>query len=232
MPARLSFEGKRNAEPPEYTQAKSLVSPQNYENDIAKTTEPHVTNPTPAAVPAPEPISKSPTTDKPLGFREIANIQSHAERIATYNNTRVYWANNDHGLNDWLDSSMAQNPDLATQPLAQQIPVSYPTTSRHRATGSLSLFGKHHAPSSSKVYEQQSPTAATSSTAAFEASPGGHGGRSASFQMQATKGQMQAKGKDLLHKAEVFSGKGMTGAKGLFAKGKSRFRGGSDKVDK
>jgi hypothetical protein len=41
---------------------------------------------------------------------------------------------------------------------------------------------------------------------------------------------MQAKGKDLLHTAGLLSGKGMTGAKGLFAKGKSRFK--SDKVDK
>jgi len=39
-----------------------------------------------------------------------------------------------------------------------------------------------------------------------------------------------AKGKDLLHTAGALGGKGMTGAKGLFAKGKSRFK--SDKVDK
>jgi hypothetical protein len=42
--------------------------------------------------------------------------------------------------------------------------------------------------------------------------------------------QMQAKGKDLLHTAGVLSGKGMTSAKGLFAKGKSRFN--RDKVEK
>jgi hypothetical protein len=41
---------------------------------------------------------------------------------------------------------------------------------------------------------------------------------------------MQAKGKDLLHTAGVLSGKGMTSAKGLFAKGKSRFN--RDKVEK
>ncbi|KAF1958940.1 hypothetical protein CC80DRAFT_490707, partial [Byssothecium circinans] len=39
---------------------------------------------------------------------------------------------------------------------------------------------------------------------------------------------MPFKGKDLLHTAGVLSGKGMTGAKGLFAKGKSRFK--SDKA--
>jgi hypothetical protein len=48
---------------------------------------------------------------------------------------------------------------------------------------------------------------------------------------------MQTKGKDLLHKAELLGGKGlgkgMTSAKGLFAKGKSRFgkSGNGDKVD-
>jgi hypothetical protein len=41
---------------------------------------------------------------------------------------------------------------------------------------------------------------------------------------------MQLKGKDLLHTANVLGGKGMTSAKGLFAKGKSRF--GREKVDK
>jgi hypothetical protein len=45
---------------------------------------------------------------------------------------------------------------------------------------------------------------------------------------------MGSKGKDLLHSAELLGGKGMKGAKGLFAKGKSRFgkSGSGDKVDK
>jgi hypothetical protein len=41
---------------------------------------------------------------------------------------------------------------------------------------------------------------------------------------------LEAKGKDLLHTANVLSGKGLTSAKGLFAKGKSRF--GREKVEK
>ena len=50
---------------------------------------------------------------------------------------------------------------------------------------------------------------------------------------KSTSHQMQAKGKDLLHSAGVLGGKATIGAKGLFAKGKSRFRGsgGADKVD-
>lgn len=64
-----------------------------------------------------------------------------------------------------------------------------------------------------------SPTAGPSRT--FLSRSGSH-----SIQTQ----QMQAKGKDLLHTAGVLSGKGMTSAKGLFAKGKSRFN--RDKVEK
>jgi hypothetical protein len=39
------------------------------------------------------------------------------------------------------------------------------------------------------------------------------------------------KGKELLHSAGIFGGKANNAAKGFFAKGKSKFRGGSDKVD-
>jgi hypothetical protein len=43
---------------------------------------------------------------------------------------------------------------------------------------------------------------------------------------------VQAKGKDLLHSAGVLGGKGMSGAKGLFAKGKSKLKEArGDKVD-
>jgi len=66
------------------------------------------------------------------------------------------------------------------------------------------------------------PVGATSPSTAAPSSSG-FGGRIANQ-------QMQLKGKDLLHTANVLSGKGMTSAKGLFAKGKSRF--GREKVDK
>lgn len=48
-----------------------------------------------------------------------------------------------------------------------------------------------------------------------------------------SKGQVQAKSKELLHTAGVFGGKASKAGKGLFAMGKSRFRGGGagDKVD-
>lgn len=170
---------------------------------------------------------KSPTTDKPLGAREIATISSTAERIATYNSTREHWATADHGLHDWLASTLQSNPDLATQTYpVQRMPTG---SARHRHTGSLAILGKlggtSHNEQSTEQFNttgSQVPASATSPTAGRPAGPG-FGGRVASQ-------QMQLKGEKLLHTANVLSGKGMTSAKGLFAKGKSRF--GRDKVDK
>lgn len=165
----------------------------------------------------------SPMSDKPLGFKDILQIKSPGDRISSYNKTREYWAHADHGLGDWISTALSTNPDLATRSYPQPRPtLNTSGTMRHRPTGSISLFGKHHGAGSVQAESagastSQTPTTPTSGTA-FQGS-----GRSASH-------QMQAKGKDLLHTAGMLSGKGMTGAKGLFAKGKSRFK--SDKVDK
>jgi hypothetical protein len=169
--------------------------------------------------------ARSPTTDKPLGAREIATLSSTSERIATYNQTREYWATTDHGLGDWLTSTIEANPELATQSFPTHAPPS--SSIRHRHTGSLALFGKlgassSHDPSTEQHNSVPVPASATSPTTGAP-SGSGFGGRIANQ-------QMQLKGKDLLHTANVLSGKGMTSAKGLFAKGKSRF--GRDKVDK
>ncbi|KAF2192574.1 hypothetical protein K469DRAFT_314160 [Zopfia rhizophila CBS 207.26] len=229
MPPRLSAETSPVHQEPQTSQEASTTPQQPQEPKEATQTIF-----TPAPAPGHESVTKSPTTDKPLEFRDIVNLKSTSERIATYNRTRDYWANADHGLNDWIASAIAANPELASQ----QPPHPHPqkassTTSRHKHTGSLSLFGKHHGLSGSQsqstpYYEQynsaasQVPTTPASSAANAHGHPqwsasGGAGGRSASH-------QMQAKGKDLLHTAGVLGGKGMTSAKGLFAKGKSRFR--------
>jgi len=171
--------------------------------------------------------TRSPTTDKPLGAREIATISSTSERIATYNQTRDHWATTDHGLGDWLTSTIQGNPELAIQTFpVQRVPTG---SARHRHTGSLALLGKlggssHHDPSTEQFNAAgaQVPAGATSPTASRPSGPG-FGGRVASQ-------QLKTQGKDLLHTANVLSGKGMTSAKGLFAKGKSRF--GREKVEK
>ena len=186
------------------------------------------TSPTQVTEPStvPEPAAKSPTTDKPLAAREIATICSTSERIVTYNKTRDVWAATDHGLDNWLACTLEANPDLMTQTFTLPRPAS--GTVRHKQTGSLSILGKLGGSSSQPNQGGESPhpagaQAPASSTSPTTAAPAssGFGGRVAS---------QQAKGKDLLHTAGVLGGKGVTSAKGLFAKGKSRF--GRDKVDK
>ncbi|KAI8937776.1 hypothetical protein NX059_005475 [Plenodomus lindquistii] len=166
-----------------------------------------------------EPSVLSPT-DKPLGAREIATISSTKERIATYNTTREHWATVDHGLQSWLGSTLQSNPELSTPSFpVQRVPTA---SARHRHTGSLALLGKFsgtsHQEASPEQYNSagaQVPAGSTSPTAARPSGPG-FGGRVASQ-------NMQMKGEKLLHTANVLGGKGMTSAKGLFAKGKSRF---------
>ncbi|KAF2867290.1 hypothetical protein BDV95DRAFT_189124 [Massariosphaeria phaeospora] len=236
MPPRLSAEAslppqQSDVSPEEATTSHGHTGQQDGEvTPVAETT--HGVSFTQGSLP------KSPTSDKDklLGFRDIVTITSSSERIATYNKTRDQWASTDHGLNDWISSAVTSNPELATHPVSQPRPQVAASSLRHRPTGSLSLFGKHSAPSAQQAttgpyYEQYNSAAAqvpTTPTASGAPPPGSN---TSSFGGRSTSHQMQTKGKDLLHTAGLLSGKGMTGAKGLFAKGKSRFKGG-DKVDK
>jgi hypothetical protein len=227
MPPRLSREVSPTPDQARSSQDMVALDPSALDHDPAKglPSNPAISAPLhglqePAAISAT--ATASPTSDKPLGFKDILQIKSPAERINSYDKTRDYWAHADHGLVDWVSSAFEKNPDLATQSYQQPRPVLNTSgTLRHRPTGSISLFGKHHgsnaSPAEAFSNSSQTPTTPTSAPM-FQGS-----GRSASH-------QMQAKGKDLLHTAGLLSGKGMTGAKGLFAKGKSRFK--SDKVDK
>jgi hypothetical protein len=246
--------------PPRLSATTSLVSQQSgaIPEDASVSREPHVYQQPTITAPAAAPETESPITqdhalkspssplDKPKGFREIVTMKSPSERIATYNQTREYWAKADHGLNDWIASAVAANPQLESTNVLQHRPtIAATATSRHKATASLSIFGKKEGSSNSQppaapYHEHSAANAPFNPTSTGGAVPteirpqsfgaGPAGGRSASH-------QMQNKGKDLLHKAELLGGKGlgkgMTSAKGLFAKGKSRFgKGGNgDKVD-
>jgi hypothetical protein len=174
---------------------------------------------------------RSPLTDKPLGFRDIVNIKSTSERVASYKQTRDYWAHADHGLGDWLASVVTTNPELASQPTLHSRSATNTTMkSHHKPTTSLSLFTKlstndQPGSSASPAAGTPLPSSGPPELRRQGSTSGGFGGRIASS-------QMQAKGKDLLLSANKLGGKGMTSAKGLFAKGKSRFKsGGGDKVD-
>jgi hypothetical protein len=177
-----------------------------------------------------EPLATSPTSGKPLGAREIATINSAAERIATYNQTREHWATHDHGLEGWLTSAIDANPDLATQ--TAHIQRTSTGTVRHKHTASLSLLGKLGGSSTYQLPgpEQNSSTAAQAPVGGNSPISGAPSSSATAFDRRVASRQLEAKGKDLLHTANVLSGKGLTSAKGLFAKGKSRF--GREKVEK
>ncbi|KLJ13841.1 hypothetical protein EMPG_11223 [Blastomyces silverae] len=168
---------------------------------------------------------------KLLGFRQIMAIEKPDEKIKTFERTRKQFADMDTGLSSWINATTSSNPEHAD--LARRNGLLPPgTTFAHRPSpsrnkfpkltslGNLSLQTSHH---------EASPT--TPPTTA-----GGHTRHASTANQFSTKintQQVQAKGKDLLHSAGVLGGKAGGAAKGLFAKGRSKFRNSTstDKVD-
>jgi hypothetical protein len=233
LPPRLSADFNAPASTSQ-DDTKALQKELNLVQQELDQTAPNPAHSASASVPAPEPAAyvppqepaptspTSPTSGKPLGAREIATINSPAERIATYNQTRQHWATHDHGLEGWLSSALEANPDLTSQMPSVRRPST--GTVRHKHTASLSLLGKF---GGSNVQQPISPEQQQSSSTQ---APVGEGSPTTAFDRKVASRQLEAKGKDLLHTANVLSGKGLTSAKGLFAKGKSRF--GREKVEK
>ncbi|KIW07796.1 uncharacterized protein PV09_01720 [Verruconis gallopava] len=161
---------------------------------------------------------------RPPSFREILAIKSTPVRVAKYNETRLQFATMDTGLEHWLKRMAATNPEFRNvQTTVYRPAVSSMTTStnspsgaRHKTTTSLT-----------KVFSSQGDRF------------GGPSDSPQEYRTSASPSDRTAaaalKGKDLLNKAGALGGKGvskgMKEAKGLFAKGKSRFRGsGSEKA--
>ena len=159
-------------------------------------------------------------------FREITSIPQPAQRIAAFNNARDVYANTDSGLDGWIKNvAETGHPDNAetiqrngiapTDPNATHRPIpSQGKFPKLPSLGNISLPSRHHDGSG----------------------PGhGHTRQSSGVQLGGMMNtqHVQAKGKDLLHSAGVLGGKAGDAAKGLFAKGRSKFRhsGSADKVD-
>ncbi|KAF2805246.1 uncharacterized protein BDZ99DRAFT_511281 [Mytilinidion resinicola] len=232
MPPRLAEEVAEEKEAQQKSaEAQQAPKPTSHEAPLG---------PRPPTAKSPQPISPS---GKPLGFREILAIRSAPDRIATYNRTRDYWATTDHSLHEWMTKTLAANPEHASlSSLTSRPTMATPASGslRHRPTASISLFGKSTSSSAPQpatpYYEQYNAAASQLPLGVPPTTPGG----TPSQQTPSTGGagtritshQLEKKGKDLLHTAGIFGGKATTGAKGLFAKGKSRFKSsGSDKVD-
>lgn len=178
----------------------------------------------PGATPPPQPQvsanagASSLIESQLLGFRDILGITSINQRIKSFEHTRDQFATIDTGLNHWLQFTVHDHPEHAdvvqqSQNLSPTVPPSDPSRSRFPKLGALSNLGS---------LNDGTPTSAT-----HIRRPSGHIGT------VMNKEKVGEKGKELLHTAGAISGKATGAAKGLFAKGRSRFRpsGGSEKVD-
>ena len=187
---------------------------------------------------------------KTIAFREILAMKSAGERIRTFQQARDQLANTEIGLTQWIAMAGAQHPGninrmsqpgrpvLATQGLPAAAGKGTPTS----AVSKPSPVGNQQA---QQPYYQQYLNFSNSQSSQGTAIGPSQAGSSGPFETnqgfsptgisggKLTSHQVQAKGKDILHTAGVFGGKANVAAKGLFAKGKSRFRGsgGGDKVD-
>ncbi|KAF2104674.1 hypothetical protein NA57DRAFT_51487 [Rhizodiscina lignyota] len=182
----------------------------------------------------PQPVHISPVTTQQkhrlVPFREIAAIPNPTERIKVLNSSREQWAEMDTGLRGWLSTTMTTHPEHSNL-LSQQ-----PFTLTSRPTsGPGGRIGHRASPSISKFTNMLSPTSPHQSqnldtmTTQQGSSSGPSGGTSGHRPGGASVGAKM--GKELLTSAGALGGKATTGAKGLFAKGRSRFRGsgGGDK---
>ena len=160
---------------------------------------------------------------KIAAFREILALKSPSERIQAYDETREQFANLNTGLAHWLalkEDELHEHADLfADSGRRPAFKNHKPSPSRSKLGGFLQS-GSH----ASQPYSNNSPSVANG--ALSNTSPYGHSpsvGSSGKLSSQ----QVQAKGKDFLHTAGVFGGKANVAAKGLFSKGKSKFKGSS-----
>ncbi|EEH35637.2 hypothetical protein PAAG_06684 [Paracoccidioides lutzii Pb01] len=172
------------------------------------------------------------TTSQPPGaedhklttFRQIMAMTTTAEKVKAFQQTREKFAGMDTGLAAWIQATADSHPDHAG--LVQRNGTLPPgTTLTHRNTIPRNKFPKLSSLGSISLQ-----------TSHLEGSPTtpGHTRRASGSQLAAKmhSQQVQAKGKDLLHSAGVLGGKAGGAAKGLFAKGRSKFRHNSGSTDK
>ena len=170
---------------------------------------------------------------KVAAFREIMAMKSSAERVNSFNETRKQFAAMNTGLSNWIAATLNDLPEhsnLLENGGRFTVEGQRPSASR----GKLAGLRVPNTQTQQPYYQQYLDASGLSPTAT--STPSKQGQNSSPIYTPASSGsklttrQVQAKGKDLLHGAGVFGGKANVVAKGLFSKGKSKFRG-SDKVD-
>ncbi|KAK5112427.1 hypothetical protein LTR85_011536 [Meristemomyces frigidus] len=153
-----------------------------------------------------------------LPMREIMAIKSSPDRIRTYNDTRQQFADTDTGLSSWLSGMLMQNPEYASL----STPGVYKAPAALGTTGTFSGRHKHGPSIVTKLYGGDRKTSAAGGSAAG-GSEAGHLPSMPRAGEAMDMDKVQQKGKDLMKNASVLGGKAQAGAKGLFAKGKSRW---------
>lgn len=178
------------------------------------------------------PLPSIPNESEIPPFRKILGLKDATERIHAYKTTREQFAHMRTGLDQWIVATINDVPEHSD--LLNNGGM-FGTDSSHRPSPSRGKFPGLRVASGQAGQQQylgaSSQANSTSPNSAILAnssgySPGATSGRSPSH-------QMQVKGKDLLHSAGVFGGRASNATKGLFSKGRSKFRGsgGADKVD-
>ena len=181
-----------------------------------------LTNDSPT-LPSSSTATVQPTTtaqSKIPAFRDLATIKSTEDRIAAYESTRHRFADMNTGLSGWLSGMLAAHPEYANAGNQRyEGPAVIQTAGLGNTIsglgGTIRGASHKHSPSILKIGgERKASTTSTTAAAPATSSSGGH----------ADVEKMQAKGKDFIKSAGA-------GAKGLFAKGKSRFGRSGEKVE-
>lgn len=167
--------------------------------------------------PVPAPTAPPSIESSLLGFRDILGMKTSDERVQAFNRTRDQFASINTGLNHWIQVTVQAHPehtDVVEQSwsLASAAPKPMAARAKFPKLPSLGTFGASHP----------------------DGSPSGSGHvrrPSAPLGAMMNKQQVEQRGKDLLHTAGVLGGKAGEAAKGLFAKGRSKFKGGNEKVE-
>jgi hypothetical protein len=177
-------------------------------------------SPTLSSAPLAEAHPSTTAQSKIPAFRDLATIKSTEERIAAYESTRHRFADMNTGLSGWLSGMLAAHPEYANAGTQKyEGPAVIQTAGLGNTIsglgGTIRGASHKHSPSILKIGgERKASTTSTTAPAPASSSGGGH----------ADVEKMQAKGKDFMKSAGA-------GAKGLFAKGKSRFGRGGEKVE-
>lgn len=186
------------------------------------------------------PVAPTPQA-KMATFRDILALQTPAERIRAFNETREQLANFDQGLSHWLLVKTNEMPEHASGASISDKPPPVaagqkPSAFKSKLPGIRSSTAHQAQQPYYQQYLNATPQASgseaniglpASASNSSQNLPSG-GGTSGKLSTQ----QVQAKGKDFLHSAGVLGGKANVAAKGFFSKGRSKLRGstGVDKV--